>query len=507
MAVGAEITGQHSEAIKAALKKVKTKLLIDGQWVDAKSGKTFPVEDPRTGDIITHVAEAQAEDVDLAVKAARKAFDKGPWPKMTGRDRGKILMKFAQLIEDNNDELAMIESLDNGKPYQIAKAADIPLSVDHLRYYAGWADKIHGKTIPVDDKFGKHLAYTYKEPLGVIGQVIPWNFPALMLAWKLGPSLACGNTVVVKVAEQTPLSALRFGELALEAGIPPGVFNILTGDGPGAGAALTKHPGIDKCAFTGSTEVGKLIMKAAAEGIKPVTLELGGKSPCIICKSANLDEAVEVAHQALFFNMGQCCTAGSRTFVHESIYDEFVKRAGERASKRKVGDPFADDTEQGPQVCDEQFQKIMDLIESGKKQGAKLVCGGKRFGDKGYFIEPTVFADVKDDMRIAREEIFGPVQSIFKWSTLEEVLERANDTEYGLAAGVYSKDIDEVHALSRGLRAGTVWVNTWNQFDTAMPFGGYKMSGIGREHGEEVLDHYTQTKAVYTKLAEPVAWQ
>lgn len=493
-----------SAELRDVLSKVQPKLLIDGKFVDAKSGKVFGTEDPRTGKKLTDVAEAQKEDVDAAVQAARRAFDKGPWPRMSGRERGAILYKLADLMEENLEELAMLESLDNGKPLAMSKAGDVPLSVEHLKYYAGWADKIYGKVAPTAGDF---QAIVYKEPLGVVGQIIPWNFPILMLAWKIGPALCAGNTVVVKVAEQTPLSALRVGELALEAGVPPGVLNILTGDGATTGNALSTHQGVDKVAFTGSTEVGKIIMKNAAEGIKPVTLELGGKSPFIVCAGADIDAAVETAHQALFFNMGQCCTAGSRTFVHSSIYDEFVQKAVKRAKSKKVGDPFDTDTEQGPQVSEEQFNKILEMINIGKEQGAKLETGGGRIGDKGYYIEPTVFSDVKDDMTIAKDEIFGPVQSILKWDTLEEVIERANDSEYGLASGIFSQDLDEVNIISRGLKAGTVWVNTYNQFDTGVPFGGYKTSGIGREHGEEVLSHYTQTKSVYQPLKQPIYWR
>jgi len=493
-----------SAELKDVLSRVKPKLLIDGKFVNAKSGKVFGTKDPRTGEQLLEVAEAQAEDVDLAVKAARKAFDKGPWPRMSGRERGTILYKFADLMEENLEELAMLESLDNGKPVAVAKAADIPLAIEHLRYYAGWADKIFGKIAPTS---GNMQATIYKEPLGVVAQIIPWNFPALMMAWKIGPALCAGNTVVVKVAEQTPLSALRIGELALEAGVPPGVLNVLPGDGPTTGNALSSHMGVDKVAFTGSTEVGKIIMKQAAEGIKPVTLELGGKSPVIVCEDADLDEAVEIAHQALFFNAGQCCTAGSRTFVHSSIYDKFVEKATRRAQKTKVGNPFDADTDQGPQVSQEQFDKILEMIGTGEKEGAKLQTGGGMHGDKGYFIQPTVFSDVEDHMTIAKDEIFGPVQSILKWDTLEEVIDRANASEYGLACGIISKNVDTINILSRAVKAGTVWVNTYNQFDTGVPFGGYKMSGIGREHGDEVLNHYTQTKSVYIPLKEPITWK
>ncbi|CAL8465907.1 g5443 [Coccomyxa elongata] len=494
---------EMSEEHKAALRSIKPQLLINGKFEDAASGKTFETYDPRTGEPLMTVAEAQAEDVDRAVKAARQAFDEGPWPRMSGRQRGNIMNKLATLMEKHSEELATLESLDNGKPYAVALAADVPLSVEHLRYYAGWADKIYGQTIPVE---GKMTAYTLREPIGVVGQIIPWNFPLLMQAWKLGPALAPGNTVVMKVAEQTPLSALRVGELALEAGLPPGVLNIIPGDGPVAGAALASHKGINKVAFTGSTEVGRIIMRQAAENIIPVTLELGGKSACIICPDADLDEAVRGAHDALFFNHGQCCTAGSRTFVHESIYDEFVARAAKTASNRRVGDPFDRSTQQGPQVSQEQFDKILGLINKGVEEGAKLETGGKRHGDRGYFVQPTVFSNVTDDMTIAKDEIFGPVQSILKWSSVEEVIRRANDTEYGLAAGVFTKNINLANTISRALKAGTVWVNTWNQFDAGVPFGGYKTSGIGREKGEAALAHYTQTKAVYMPMAEPITW-
>ncbi|KAK9902186.1 hypothetical protein WJX75_007160 [Coccomyxa subellipsoidea] len=491
------------EDLKKALRSVKPKLLIDGEFVDAAGGETFPTEDPRTGDVLLDVAEAQEKDVDRAVQAARKAFDHGPWPRMSGRERGRLIYKLADLMEEHLLELATLESLDNGKPLSVAKSSDLPEGIEHLRYYAGWADKIHGLTIPTA---GNMQAHTYREPLGVIGQIIPWNFPILMQAWKLGPALAGGNTIVMKVAEQTPLSALRVGELALEAGIPPGVLNIVPGSGSVAGAALASHKGVDKIAFTGSTEVGKIIMKQAAENVVPVTLELGGKSPFVVCPDADLDAAVECAHQALFFNMGQCCTAGSRTFVHESIYDEFVKRAVKRASEKAVGDPFDESTEQGPQVSKEQFEKILSYIEKGQQEGATLEYGGKRIGDKGYYLEPTVFSNVTDDMSIAKDEIFGPVQSILKWSSIGEVLERANATEYGLAAGVFTSNLNWATTLSRGLKAGTIWVNTWNTFDAGVPFGGYKMSGIGREHGEAALSHYTQTKSVYQPLEEPLNW-
>ena len=475
-----------------------TKLLINGKWVDSVSRKTFPTINPSTGEAITQVAEADAADVDKAVAAARAAFDKGPWRKMNAAQRGVLMNKLADLIEKHADELAQLESLDNGKPYHIARAADLPLTIACYRYYAGWADKNHGKTIPVS---GNYFCYTKHEPVGVVGQIIPWNFPLLMQAWKLGPALATGCTVVMKPAEQTPLTALRVGELLLEAGFPEGVVNLLPGYGPTAGAALARHMDVDKVAFTGSTEVGHLIMRAAADtNLKRVTLELGGKSPNIVFADADMDEAIEGAHFALFFNQGQCCCAGSRLYVEEKCYDEFVEKSVARAKKRTVGNPFDKNTEQGPQVDQEQFNKVMSYIDSGKKENAKMLTGGKRVGDKGYFIEPTVFADVKDDMKIAKEEIFGPVMTILKFKDLNEVVDRANKTMYGLAAAVWTKDITKAHAIADSVRAGTVWVNCYDVFDAGAPFGGFKQSGIGRELGEYGLANYTEVKTVTVKL-------
>jgi aldehyde dehydrogenase (NAD+) len=475
-----------------------TKLLINGQWVSSESGKTFATINPSTGEEICQVAEADAADVEKAVKAARVAFEKGPWRKMAVSERGRLMNKLADLIEKNADELAHLESLDNGKPFSVAKAADLSLTVACYRYYAGWADKLQGKTIPVN---GDYFCYTRHEPIGVVGQIIPWNFPLLMQAWKLGPALATGNTVVMKPAEQTPLTALRVGELIMEAGFPPGVVNLLPGYGPTAGAAIAKHMDVDKVAFTGSTEVGHLIMEAAAKSnLKRVTLELGGKSPNIVFADANLDEAIEGAHFALFFNQGQCCCAGSRLFVEEKAYDEFVEKSVARAAKRVVGDPFHPNTEQGPQVDKDQFEKVMGYIESGKADGAKLAHGGGRVGDKGYFIQPTVFTDVKDHMKIAEEEIFGPVMSIIKFKDIDEVIQRANNTIYGLAAAVWTRDISKAHAIANNVRAGTVWVNCYDVFDAAAPFGGFKQSGIGRELGEYSLQNYTEVKTVTVKL-------
>jgi aldehyde dehydrogenase (NAD+) len=475
-----------------------TKLLINNKWVDAESGKTFSTVNPATGEEICRVAEADAADVEKAVKAARAAFDRGPWRKTSAADRGRMLNRLADLIEQHAEELAQLETLDNGKPLAVARAADLPLSIACYRYYAGWADKIQGKTIPVA---GDYFCYTRHEPVGVVGQIIPWNFPLLMQAWKLGPALATGNTVVMKPAEQTPLSALRVGELIVEAGFPAGVVNLLPGFGPTAGGAIANHMDVDKVAFTGSTEVGHLIMEAAAKtNLKRVTLELGGKSPNIVFADADMDQAVEGAHFGLFFNQGQCCCAGSRLFVEEKCYDEFVERSVARAKKRTVGDPFDRKTEQGPQVDEAQFDKVMGYIDSGRSEGASLLCGGGRVGDRGYFIEPTVFADVRDDMKIAQEEIFGPVMSIIKFKDVDEVVERANRTMYGLAAAVWTRDIGKAHAIANSVRAGTVWVNCYDVFDSAAPFGGFKQSGIGRELGEYGLQQYTEVKTVTVKL-------
>ena len=476
-----------------------TKLLINGEWVDAASGKTFATINPATEEVIAEVAEADAEDVNRAVAAARRAFDEGPWTrKISASKRGKLLNKLADLIEEHIDELAALETLDNGKPLKDSRNIDLPLTIACYRYYAGWADKIHGKTIPVNGPF---FCYTRHEPVGVCGQIIPWNFPLLMQAWKLAPALAAGCTVVLKVAEQTPLSALRVGELIMEAGFPPGVVNILTGFGETAGQALARHMDVDKVAFTGSTEVGHLILKYAAESnLKRVTLELGGKSPNIVFADADLDDAVNGAFFGLFFNQGQCCCAGSRLYVEEKIHDEFVQRLVDRANRQRVGDPFNPETEQGPQVDKAQFDKIMSYIEAGKQEGAKLLTGGERVGSRGYFVKPTVFDQVTEEMKIGREEIFGPVLSVLPFKDLDEVVERANRNMYGLAAAVWTRDIEKAHTIANRVRAGTVWVNCYDVFDAAAPFGGFKQSGIGRELGEYGLMNYIEVKTVTVKV-------
>jgi aldehyde dehydrogenase (NAD+) len=475
-----------------------TQLLINNRWVPSETGETFATVNPSTGEEICRVAAADGADVDKAVRAARKAFEAGPWSKMNASERGRLLYRLADLIERNAEELARLEALDNGKPVAVAKRVDVAKSVACYRYFAGWTDKIQGKTIPID---GRYFCYTRHEPVGVVGQIIPWNYPMLMQAWKLAPALATGNTVILKPAEETPLSALRIGELILEAGFPEGVVNILPGLGPTAGAAIANHMDIDKVAFTGSTETGRLILEAAAKSnLKRVTLELGGKSPNIIFADTDLDEAVEGAHIGIFSNQGQVCCAGSRVFVEDSIYDRFLEKSVARAQSRILGDPFDPKTEQGPQVNQAQFEKVLGYIESGKAEGAHLACGGERFGNRGYFIRPTVFSSVDDKMKIAREEIFGPVMSVMRFGDVGEAIERANDTVYGLSAGVWTRDIRKATAVANGIRAGTVWVNCYNVLDTRAPFGGFKLSGIGRELGEYGLQQYSEVKTVIVGL-------
>ncbi|KAJ6823063.1 aldehyde dehydrogenase family 2 member B7, mitochondrial-like [Iris pallida] len=493
----------EEQPITPSVKINHTQLLIDGKFVDSASGKTFPTLDPRSVEVIAHVAEGDTEDINRAVLAARKAFDEGPWPRMTAYERSRILLRAADLIEKHNDEIAALESWDSGKPFEQSAYGEIPLVVRLMRYYAGWADKIHGLLVPAD---GPHHVQVLNEPIGVVGQIVSWNFPLVLFAWKVGPALACGNTIVLKTAEQTPLSALYVAELFHEAGLPDGVLNIVSGFGPSAGAALASHMDVDKIAFTGSTATGKIVLELAAKSnLKTATLELGGKSPMIILDDADVDKAVELAHFALFFNQGQCCCAGSRTFVHERVYDEFVEKAKERALRRVVGDPFRKGVQQGPQIDEEQFNKILRYIKSGINSGASLVAGGGRFGSKGYYIQPTVFSDVKDDMVIAKDEIFGPVQTILKFNDLDEVIRRSNASPYGLAAGVFTSNLDKANALMRALKVGTVWVNCFYVFDAAIPFGGYKMSGQGREKGIDSLKGYLQVKSVVTSLKNP-AW-
>ena len=475
----------------------QTQLLIDGKWVAARSGKTFSTVNPATEQVIAEVAEGDAADIDRAVKAARKALESGPWRSMDARERGRLMFRLADLVEANLEELARLESLDNGKPIRDSRAADLPLVVDCLRYYAGWADKLQGQTIPIR---GNHFCYTRREPVGVVGQIIPWNFPLLMVAWKWGPALAAGCTIVMKPAEQTPLSCLRLGELALEAGFPKGVINLVPGYGPTAGAALVRHPQVDKIAFTGEHRTAQIIMTDAAPTLKRLTFELGGKSPNIVFADCDLDAAVAGAEFGLFFNQGQCCCAGSRVFVEESIHDAFVEKVVKRARTRRLGDPLDPNTTQGPQVDQAQFDKILGYVERGVAEGAECLTGGKRWGKRGYYVEPTVFAGVQDSMAIAREEIFGPVMSILPFRGVDEVVSRANDTCFGLAAAVWTRDVGKAHRIAGSVRAGSVWINCYDVFDAAAPFGGFKMSGIGRELGEAGLANYTAWKTVTMRL-------
>jgi len=474
----------------------ETRLFIDNEWVDPVEGGTFDTYNPATGEVLARVAAASAQDVDRAVRAARAALESGPWKTMDAADRGRLLFQLADLIEKESHDLAALESLNAGKTINDSQG-DMQGVVNTLRYYAGWADKIEGRTIPVRGNF---LSYTLRQPVGVVGQIIPWNFPLLMLAWKWGPALACGNTVVMKPAEQTPLTALRVAELAREAGFPAGVINIVNGYGETTGAALVTHPEVDKIAFTGHVDTAKIIQRAAADTLKRVTFELGGKSPNVIFADADMDQAVAGAFHAIYFHGGQCCTAGSRLFVEEKIHQEFVERLAEKSKERKLGDPLDPSTEQGPQVSQEQMDKILGYVQRGQKEGATLLTGGQRFGNQGFFVEPTIFDNVKDDMAIARDEIFGPVVSVLPFRSVDEVIGRANSTYYGLAAAIWTRDIDKAHRFAREVKAGTVWVNCYHVVDTTTPFGGFKMSGQGRENGEAALEHYTELKTVTVKL-------
>uniref|UniRef100_A0A665THM9 Aldehyde dehydrogenase domain-containing protein n=1 Tax=Echeneis naucrates TaxID=173247 RepID=A0A665THM9_ECHNA len=477
-------------------------LFINNEWQRSCSGRTFPTFNPATGGKICDVEEADKEDVDRAVQAAKAAVQRGSvWRRMDASRRGGMLHKLADLMERDRLLLATLETLDTGKPFLQSFFVDLDGSIKTLRYYAGWADKIHGKSLPVGD----FMCLTKHEPVGVCGAIIPWNFPLLMFTWKIAPALSCGNTVVIKPAEQTPLTALHVGSLIKEAGFPPGVVNIVPGFGPTAGAAITNHMDVDKVAFTGSMEVGQLINEAAAKSnLKRVTLELGGKNPSIVFADCNLQLAVEETQKGAFYNQGQCCTAASRVFVEESIYEEFVRCSIQNAKKTVIGDPLDPQTTQGPQIDRLHFDKIMDLIESGKKEGAKLECGGAAVGEKSLFIQPTIFSGVKDHMRIAKEEIFGPVQCIFSFKSQQEAIKRANSSQYGLVSAVFTTSMDRALSVSAALETGTVWVNCYNALHAQMPFGGYKMSGIGRELGEYALAEYSEVKAVTIKLSETI---
>lgn len=474
------------------------KMFIDGKWVEAASGKTFPTYNPATGEVLAQIAEGDREDIDRAVKAARRAFESGPWHEMTASQRGRLIWKLGDLIEEHLEEFAQLESLDNGKPLSVARVADVPLAADLFHYMAGWATKIEGNTIPMSasSRRVKYFAYTLREPVGVVGQIIPWNFPLLMAAWKLGPALATGCTVVLKPAEQTPLSALLLAELMAEAGFPDGVVNVVPGYGETAGAALASHPDVDKIAFTGSTEVGRLILQAAAGNLKKVSLELGGKSPNVVFADADMKATIPGAAGAIFFNHGQCCCAGSRLYIEQSIFDHVVHGVAEQAKKIKLGPGFDPETSMGPLVSEEQMNRVCSYLEIGLSEGAEAVVGGHKRPGSGYFVEPTVMVKTKPDMKVVREEIFGPVVCAMPFRDVDKLIAEANQSEYGLAAAVWTRDISKAHRIAEKLRAGTVWINCYNVFDAALPFGGYKQSGWGREMGHEALELYTEVKAV-----------
>ncbi|MFD2129887.1 aldehyde dehydrogenase family protein [Pseudogracilibacillus auburnensis] len=475
-------------------------LYINGEYIPAVSGETFTVLDPATEKVIAEVSEAHPKDIDIAVAAARRAFDEGEWTKMPAAERSHLIYKFADLLEENREELAQLEALDNGKPYHIALADDVDGTVQHFRYYAGWATKITGKTVQVSPEY---LNYIVHEPVGVVGQIIPWNFPLAMAAWKLGSALAVGCTVVIKPASETPLSLLYAAKFFKEAGFPDGVVNVVPGAGSVAGNALITHNDVDKVAFTGSTVVGKEVMRKAADQIKGITLELGGKSPAIVLEDADIDEAIQGTFDGTMYNHGQNCSACTRVFVHRSLYDHFVTKIAERANALKVGSGMDPNTEMGPLVSAKQLQTVLNYIEKGKDEGARLVAGGEKVGQTGYFVQPTIFADVEDHMTIAREEIFGPVMSIFVFDTVEEVIIRANDSEYGLASSVWTSDIKKGHYIASKLRAGTVWLNDFGLEWETMPFGGYKQSGIGREMGGDYgLANYTEVKSVFVNIEQ-----
>ena len=478
--------------------ELQTRLFIDGEFVDAANSATFVVENPAEASTLAEVAEAREADIDRAVKAAKRAFESGWWQHMPARDRGMLLFRLADLVEENIDEIARIETLQNGKPYFESRQIDVPELIAVLRYYGGWADKIHGETIPAA---GPLFNYTRREPLGVVGAIVPWNFPLLLAVWKIAPALACGNTVVLKPAEETPLTALKLAELASQAGFPAGVLNVVPGYGPTAGAALVRHPDVDKIAFTGSTEVGQQIMREAAATLKHVSLELGGKSPNIVFADADLKAAVRGVNTGIFYGKGEVCAAGSRLLVEASIHDAFVEQLVDRAKKMTPGDPFDKSTRLGAIVSEQQMERVLGYVEKGKSDGARLLTGGNRLDRPGYFVEAAVFDKVEPGMTIAREEIFGPVLATMSFEDVDQAIALGNQTIYGLAAGVWTRDVKKAHKVAHGLRAGTVWVNTYNRYDPTTPFGGYKSSGFGRDLGMHALEGYTQIKSVWIDLS------
>ncbi len=497
------VTLEKDLICKDFLSKQPKKLLIGGKWVDAESGKTFETRNPATDEVLVKVAEGGKADIDKAVKAARKAFEEGPWRKMSAAERARLLFKLADLLEKNAEEFAQLETLDNGKPIKESRYVDLPQAIETFRYYAGWVTKLEGETLNVNSNF---FNYTLREPVGVVGQIIPWNFPLLMAAWKLGPALACGNTLILKPAEQTPLTAIRLGELICEAGFPEGVVNIVTGFGPdSAGQALAEHMDVDKIAFTGEDKTGRKIVEYSGGNLKRVSLELGGKAPNIVFADADMDAAVKGAIMGIFFNQGQVCCAGSRLFLEKGIHDEFLTKLEERAKGLRQGPGLDEKTQIGPQVSKEQQERILNYVNIAKGEGAHLVCGGESpTGDlaKGYFVKPTIFKGVKNEMRIAQEEVFGPLLSVIPFTSMEEVAEQANKVNFGLSGAVWTNNIKKAHKFASHIKAGTIWVNCFNAFDPAVPFGGYKMSGYGRELGKHSIELYTQIKSVWVNLAD-----
>jgi len=488
-------TIQISQVVSDFLKEEK-KLFINGEFVSSSNNKTFPTLNPANNEVLTEVHEASDEDIEDAVHAAREAFENGPWSTMTPLERGDLLYKLANLIEEHQQYIAEIDSLDNGKPVSEVLENDLPNAIGQFKYFSGWASKLVGQHIPVN---GNYLNYTRHEPVGVVGQIIPWNFPFMMAAWKLAPALSTGCTVILKPAEQTPLSALYLAKLVQEAGFPKGVINIVNGHGETTGTALVKHPLVNKIAFTGSTVVGKIIMKEAANTMKRVTLELGGKSPNIILEDANVEKAAKGVFAGIMYNQGEVCSAGSRAYVHSSIYDEFVEKLVNLTKEVKLGSGLQSGVTMGSLVSQEQKDRVMDYIEVGKSEGAKLVCGGGA-SEQGCFVEPTIFADVEDDMRVSREEIFGPVLVISKYDTEREAVERANDSAFGLGAGIWTENITKAHNIANKLKSGSVWINCYNATDPASPFGGFKNSGFGREMGSYALENYTEVKSIWVSL-------